>query len=188
MEISRRRKNGATLEDLRENCISSVLSFTTAKDVCRLAAVCRCWGSAADADLVWEKMIIQRFGEKISKGFSSLSFPFKKHLYICLVKDNETKTIWLDEFTGKIGCMTPPRDLCIHWADYYSYFKWERRNDSSASINFHCWPFTSVVCGRAMSFLWLRRCLEFAILLAFCDLNRGKIVRGLPSWGEGQFF
>ncbi|GLJ20940.1 hypothetical protein SUGI_0382250 [Cryptomeria japonica] len=130
MEISREEKDGASLDELAENCISTILSFTTVKDVCRLAAVCRSWRSAADAHLVWEKMITQRFGQDISQGISSLAFPSKKHLYFSLVTDHGTKSIWLDESTGKIGCMISARDLCIAWGDNRSYWEWVRRDDS----------------------------------------------------------
>ncbi|GLJ16588.1 hypothetical protein SUGI_0284030 [Cryptomeria japonica] len=76
MEIlGKKRKGGVSWAELEENCISTILSFTTVKDVCSLAAVCSSWRFAADTNLVWERMITLQFGQNISKAISSLAFP-----------------------------------------------------------------------------------------------------------------
>ncbi|KAH9318912.1 hypothetical protein KI387_020681, partial [Taxus chinensis] len=130
MENSEQGSHGVGLGDLPENCISTILSFTTAKDVCRFAAVSLAWRSAANSDMVWESMITFHYGQNISEAVSPLAFSSKKQLYFCLVRDHATKSIWVDGSTGKIGCMISARDLSIAWGDNNAYWEWVRRDDS----------------------------------------------------------
>ncbi|XP_057866559.1 putative F-box protein PP2-B8 [Cryptomeria japonica] len=130
MEISRGRKNCATLEDLPENCISLILSFTTVIDLCCLAPVSQFWRSAANENSLWERMIDQRFGNEISKAISTLAFPSRKDLYISLIKDHKTKSIWSEISTEKICCMIPATDLIIAQSYDLLCWEWVRRDDS----------------------------------------------------------
>uniref|UniRef100_A0A0D6QXW3 F-box domain-containing protein n=1 Tax=Araucaria cunninghamii TaxID=56994 RepID=A0A0D6QXW3_ARACU len=122
------------LRDLPENCISTILSFTTPKDVCRLAVVSALWSSAANADTVWEKMLPSHYHYILSRAVVPLGFSSRKELYFNLCDsfliDNGTKAMWVDRSTGQIGCMVSARGLCITWSGDNRYWDWVSSDDS----------------------------------------------------------
>lgn len=68
-------------DDLLVECISNIISFTSPRDVCVIAAVSKTFASAAQSDSVWEKFLPQEYAARISQPrvFSS-----KKEIYFAL--------------------------------------------------------------------------------------------------------
>jgi hypothetical protein len=76
---------------LPEECIATIISFTSPRDACRDALVSRMFGSAAGSDLVWKRFLPpdyqQIISESVSSGSSStssLNNLSKKDLYFHL--------------------------------------------------------------------------------------------------------
>eukprot|EP01018_Ginkgo_biloba_P009133 Gb_37181 [translate_table: standard] len=134
-------------QDLPESCISPILSFTTPKDVCSLAAVSRIFRAAANSDGVWQTMLPPRYLNILSAAVSPLVFSSKKELYFLLCDsiliDNGTKRLWLERPTGKICYMLSAIDLRITWGDDERYWRWDRQDDSRfgqvARLKNVCW-------------------------------------------------
>jgi hypothetical protein len=71
---------------LPEDCIASVLSFTTPSDACSSSSVSTNFRSAAETDAVWERFLPPQYRSIISRSAdsSSLSSSSKKQLYLRL--------------------------------------------------------------------------------------------------------
>lgn len=136
------------LEELPEDCISLILSFTTPLDAARLALVSHKWRSAADSDALWKKMLPNHYYQILQRAITPVpDFPSMKQLYLHLCQsiliDNGSKRIWVDRTTGKVGCMVSARDLCVIWGDDSRYWNWVSREDSRfeslAELNYVWW-------------------------------------------------
>ncbi|GMH11399.1 hypothetical protein Nepgr_013240 [Nepenthes gracilis] len=137
---------------LPEGCIAAVISLTSPRDACRMAAVSRVFRSAADSDSVWEGFlpsdyqdIIARSEDGVPALLDSLS---KKQLYHRLADrplliDGGTKSFWLDKLSGKKCCMIAARNLTIIWSNTPRYWKWtsmpESRFPEVAELISVCW-------------------------------------------------
>ncbi|KAL9411204.1 hypothetical protein AB3S75_044906 [Citrus x aurantiifolia] len=113
-------------------CISHIISLTTPRDACRLAAVSHIFKSAADSDLVWEKFLPSDYKLIISNSVSSSSLSTslpKKDLYFHLCHypifiNNCTMSFALEKETGKKCYMVGARGLCIEWGSTANFWKW----------------------------------------------------------------
>ncbi|GMH11398.1 hypothetical protein Nepgr_013239 [Nepenthes gracilis] len=137
---------------LPEGCIAAVISLTSPRDACRMAAVSRVFRSAADSDSVWEGFLPSDYQDVIARSedgvpalLDSLS---KKQLYLRLADrplliDGGTKSFWLDKLSGKKCCMVAARNLTIVWSDTPTYWKWtsmqESRFPEVAELITVCW-------------------------------------------------
>eukprot|EP01018_Ginkgo_biloba_P009132 Gb_37180 [translate_table: standard] len=134
-DVQLEQQRQTCFQDLPENCISVILSFTTPKDVCSLAPVSPIFRAAANSDCVWEAMLPPRYLKILSAAVSPLVFSSKKELYFLLCDsiriDNGTKRLWLERPTGKICYMLSARDLRIVWGDDERYWLWVPRDESS---------------------------------------------------------
>lgn len=70
--------------NLPESCISTILSFTTPRDVSRLAAISKLFRSAADSDCVWNKFIPPQCYEILPRAVMHIQFNSKRELYFRL--------------------------------------------------------------------------------------------------------
>ncbi|KAK7258581.1 hypothetical protein RIF29_24162 [Crotalaria pallida] len=114
------------LENLPEDCIASIISFTTPRDACAMSLVSSTLTSAAHSDIVWDKFIPSEYITMIP---SSLSFNSKKDLYLYLSQnpiliDNGQKSFVLEKMHGKKCYMLSARSLFIVWGDTPCYWEW----------------------------------------------------------------
>jgi hypothetical protein len=80
-----------TVDVMPEECIATIISFTSPREACRDSLVSRIFASAAGSDLVWERFLPpdyqQIISESVSSGSSassSLNNLSKKDLYFHL--------------------------------------------------------------------------------------------------------
>ncbi len=122
------------LSELPEKCISAILSFTTPRDICRLAAVSTLFRSAANSDSVWNKFLPQQCYQILPRAVTPVAFASKRELYfrLCdsILIDEGRKIFWLERSTAKIGYMLSARELTIVWSDTSKYWRWITRDDS----------------------------------------------------------
>ncbi|GAB2218533.1 hypothetical protein Droror1_Dr00001760 [Drosera rotundifolia] len=141
---------GADFYDLPEGCIAVVISFTSARDACRLATVSRIFKSAADSDPVWIRFLPADYEAILARceEGGTMVVDSKKELYRRLVErplivDGGRKAFRLDKETGKKCYMIAARDLRIVWSDTPRYWKWsslpESRFSEVAELISVCW-------------------------------------------------
>ncbi|MBA0680988.1 hypothetical protein Goari_012653, partial [Gossypium aridum] len=81
-----RNKYGSlNLTDLPQDCIATVISFTSPRDACRLSLVSTTFKPASESDAVWESFLPSDHQASIP---SSLSFSSKKELYLSLCENH----------------------------------------------------------------------------------------------------
>ncbi|KAL9272077.1 putative F-box protein PP2-B2 [Drosera capensis] len=141
---------GADFYDLAEGCIAVVISFTSARDACRLATVSRIFKSAADSDPVWIRFLPADYEAILARCVEggTMVVDSKKELYRQLVErplivDGGRKAFRLDKETGKKCYMIAARDLHIVWSDTPRYWEWsslpESRFSEVAELISVCW-------------------------------------------------
>ncbi|CAL1362377.1 unnamed protein product [Linum trigynum] len=129
------------MNDLPEDLIANVLSFTGPRESCRLAAVSATFWSASLSDTVWERFLPPDILSVLSraaaneKNDSSHSGSTKKDLFLRLCDhpvliDGGRKSFSLDKRSGKKCYMISSRDLYIIWGDTPRYWKWISDPDS----------------------------------------------------------
>ncbi|GFP79144.1 F-box protein pp2-b15 [Phtheirospermum japonicum] len=69
------------VEELPEECLSHVISFTSPQDACRSAIVSSAFRDAADADGIWENFLPPDYRDIISRSVSPVEFSSKKDLF-----------------------------------------------------------------------------------------------------------
>ncbi|MBA0852647.1 hypothetical protein Goshw_007987 [Gossypium schwendimanii] len=133
------------LTDLPQDCIATVISFTSPQDACRLSLVSATFKSASESDAVWESFLPSDHQASIP---SSLSFSSKKELYLSLCEnhiliDGGRKSLQLERVSGKKVYMLSARDLFIVWGDTPTYWRWisipESRFEEVAELINVCW-------------------------------------------------
>ncbi|MBA0672257.1 hypothetical protein Goklo_029409, partial [Gossypium klotzschianum] len=72
------------LNALPQDCIATIISFTSPRDACRLSIVSTIFKLAAESDAVWESFLPSQYQALIP---SSLSFSSKKELYLSLCEN-----------------------------------------------------------------------------------------------------
>ncbi|XP_055822101.1 F-box protein PP2-B10-like [Solanum dulcamara] len=131
-----------------EDCLSEILSFTSAEDTARLSVSSRRFKSAAESDVVWEKFLPSDYQYIISKSNYLLGSVSKKELYFSLCDspiliDGGKLSFSLDKKTGKKCFMVSARELAISWGDTPYYWEWSSHPDSRfsevANLQFVCW-------------------------------------------------
>lgn len=87
-EVRREKSKKMEIGQLPEECISHIISFTSARDACRSSLVSPLFRSAADSDVVWEKFLPSDYKDFISQSVlipeTTLNAMRKKRLYFHL--------------------------------------------------------------------------------------------------------
>ncbi|CAE6063716.1 unnamed protein product [Arabidopsis arenosa] len=115
-------------DNLPEDCISNIISFTSPRDACVAASVSKTFESAVNSDSVWDKFLPSDYSSLIppSQVFSS-----KKELYFALC-DNP---VLIDD--GK------KKDMWITWVSTPQYWRWisipEARFEEVPELLNVCW-------------------------------------------------
>ncbi|XP_073025987.1 putative F-box protein PP2-B2 [Primulina eburnea] len=157
------RKSCGDINDLPQDCLVKVLSFTTPKDACRLSAVSSTFRLAAESDSLWELFLPSDYRDIISRsidGSDSLPHEFqsKRDLYLRLsdhpiVIDSGHKSFNLEKWSGKKCYMLAPRDLFINWVS--QRWKWITHPDSR---------FSEVAELTVVSWFGIRGCIKTEML------------------------
>ncbi|KAL1221110.1 putative F-box protein PP2-B8 [Cardamine amara subsp. amara] len=116
-----------SLDDLPEECISIIISFTSPRDAFALASVSKTFESAVQSDTVWDKFIPPEYESLVisrSQDFSS-----KKDLYFALCHksvliDDGKKSLWVEKANGKRCIMLSAMHLSITWGDCPQSWEW----------------------------------------------------------------
>lgn len=74
----------SSFDDLPEDCISHIITFTSPRDACVAASVSKTFASAVDSDSVWEKFLPPDYSSLVPQSGVFLS---KKELYFALCHD-----------------------------------------------------------------------------------------------------
>lgn len=73
------------MEQVTENCISLILSFTSPLDTCRASSVSTVFKSAGDSDELWNKFLPSDINRILSRSVSPpFNYTTKRHLYFLL--------------------------------------------------------------------------------------------------------
>ncbi|KAJ0237999.1 F-box domain-containing protein [Hirschfeldia incana] len=112
-------------DDLPEDCISKIISFTSPRDACVSSLVSKTFESAVQSDSVWDKFLPLDY---TSLAPASRAFSSKRELYfsLCdhfLIEDGK-KSFWLEKGSGKKCVMLAPRQLWITWGSSPEYWQW----------------------------------------------------------------
>nr|ACU24421.1 unknown [Glycine max] len=99
-----------TLDDIPENCISSMMMSFDPQEICTLARVNKAFHRASSADFVWESKLPPSYKFLLNKvlGEQNLGAMTKKEIYAKLCRpnffDGANKEVWLDRSRGQV-CM-----------------------------------------------------------------------------------
>lgn len=122
------------LLDLPESCIFHILSFTSPRDISRLAVVSKQLRRMAYSDVVWQKFLPRQYDQTKTRAVPPLEVSSKRELYFRLCDsvfiDKGRKIFWLERSTAKIGYMLSARELSIVWSLDERYWRWVSRDDS----------------------------------------------------------
>ncbi|KAL1561628.1 F-box protein PP2-B11-like [Salvia divinorum] len=111
---------------LPEDCISEILSYTSAADASRSSAASKELRSAAENDVVWERHLPLGYQEIISKAASPLKYATKKDLYFSLsdspiLIDQGKMSFSIDKRSGRKCFMVGARELLISWKGCWDF-------------------------------------------------------------------
>ncbi|PSS28840.1 F-box protein like [Actinidia chinensis var. chinensis] len=109
--------SGLALTMLIEDCVSKILSLTSPADVCRSSLASSALRSAADSDVVWERILPYDYRNIVARATIPLQFSSKKDLFFQLCNptllDEGKKSFMLEKFSGKKSYMLSARELDI---------------------------------------------------------------------------
>ena len=74
------------IDKLPEECVSTILSYTSPADACRFLLVSSNLRSAADSDIVWQSFLPSNYDDIISRALNPLAFSSKKDLFFTLCR------------------------------------------------------------------------------------------------------
>ncbi|XVF41832.1 hypothetical protein PTKIN_Ptkin01aG0312000 [Pterospermum kingtungense] len=113
---------------LPEDCLSTILSFTSPEDALRSSLVSPVFRSAVDSDLVWERFLPPDYHEIVSSSVTPMKFSSKKELFQCLCDpvliDGGNKIFKLKKSSGKKSYILSAKELSITWSSNLLYWGW----------------------------------------------------------------
>ncbi|CAO2836756.1 unnamed protein product [Amaranthus hypochondriacus] len=128
------------LSKLPEDWVSTILSLSNPRDVCRTAAACSELRLAAQSDFVWESFLPHDYIHILARAADSsllLACGSKKDLFFALCNslliDGGNKIFRLDRLTGLKSYVLSARDLSIAWATNPIYWSWKKLHISRFS-------------------------------------------------------
>ncbi len=75
---------GGVIDMLPEDCVSTILSFTSPTDTFRSSMVSSTFRSAAESDFVWERFLLADYKDVVSRLDTPLTYTAMKELFHCL--------------------------------------------------------------------------------------------------------
>ncbi|GMY21814.1 F-box protein PP2-B15-like [Fagus crenata] len=120
---------GGVIDMLPEDCVSTILSFTSPTDTFRSSMVSSTFRSAAESDFVWERFLPADYKDVVSRLDTPLSYTAMKELFHSLCNsvliDGGRKSFKLEKSSGKISYMLSARELSITWGNDPMYWSWK---------------------------------------------------------------
>ncbi|CAI9764254.1 unnamed protein product [Fraxinus pennsylvanica] len=118
------------LDDLPEDCLAHVITFTTPHYACQSVLVSAMFRRSIESDIVWEKFLPRDYRDIVSKLVSPIEFSSTRDLFFKLsaplLIDGGTKTFAIDKITNKKCYMLSARELSIAWTSFPLYWCWKR--------------------------------------------------------------
>ncbi|KAI3752552.1 hypothetical protein L2E82_24586 [Cichorium intybus] len=125
------------LNMLPEDCVSTILSLTSAADACRFMLASSSLRSAAKSDLVWGKFLPSELSSILSRTHSQLNFSSKKELYfkLCdsILLDGGIRSFSLNKISGKKSFVLSSRALSISLSNEPNHWSWSNHARSRFS-------------------------------------------------------
>ncbi|XP_022719472.1 F-box protein PP2-B15-like [Durio zibethinus] len=113
---------------LPEDCLSTILSFTSPEDAFRSSFVSSTFRSAIGSDMVWERFLPPDYSEIVMSSVTPLKFSSKKELFQCLCEpvliDAGNKIFKLEKSSGKKSYILSAKELSITWSSNPLYWSW----------------------------------------------------------------
>ncbi|KAL7591112.1 hypothetical protein Lser_V15G33983 [Lactuca serriola] len=125
------------LNMLPEDCVSTIVSLTSAADACRLMLASSSLQSAAESDMVWSRFLSFDHSAILSRTHSQINFSSKKELYFKLCDsvliDGGIRIFSLNKISGKKCFVLSARALSISLSDEPNHWTWTTRSSSRFS-------------------------------------------------------
>ncbi|XP_061363293.1 F-box protein PP2-B15-like [Gastrolobium bilobum] len=124
------------IETLPDDCVSTILSYTSPQDACRFSMVSSTLRSAADSDMVWRSFFPSDYHDVVSRAVNPLILKSSsyKHLFyaLCnpLLLDGGNMSFKLDKSSGKKSYIISARELSIAWSNDPMYWIWRSMPES----------------------------------------------------------
>ncbi|XP_050210959.1 F-box protein PP2-B15-like [Mercurialis annua] len=122
---------------LPEDCVSTILSFTSPVDVCRSSLVSSTFRSAMESDIVWERFLPSDYLDILSRLVTPFIFSSRKELFLHLsdpvLIDGGKTGFKLEKSSGKKSYILSARELSITWSDVPTYWCWVPKTESRFS-------------------------------------------------------
>ncbi|KAK7314977.1 hypothetical protein VNO77_33509 [Canavalia gladiata] len=137
-----------TLEDIPENCISSLLMSFDPQEICTFARVNKAFHRASSADFLWESKLPLPYKFLVKKvlGQQKLASMTKKEIYAKLCQpnffDGGTKEVWLDRCSGQVCLLISSKSFEITGIDdrrYWNYIPTEESRFKSVAYLQQMW-------------------------------------------------
>ncbi|XWS58136.1 hypothetical protein CRYUN_Cryun08bG0008400 [Craigia yunnanensis] len=113
---------------LPEDCLSTILSFTSPEDAFRSLLVSLTFRSAIDSDIVWERFLPSDYPEIVLSSVTPLKFSSRKELFqrLCdpVLTDGGNKIFKLEKSSGKKSYILSSKELSITWSSNPLYWSW----------------------------------------------------------------
>ncbi|KAM7273090.1 hypothetical protein ACFE04_027754 [Oxalis oulophora] len=114
---------------LSEDCLSTILSFTSPLDACSSSLVSSSFRFIAESDIVWDKFLPVNYPEIISSSVNIFKYNSKKQLFQLLCNptliDHGNKCFKLEKCSGKKIYVLSAKELSIAWSNQPLYWCWK---------------------------------------------------------------
>ncbi|MED6126349.1 hypothetical protein PIB30_077588 [Stylosanthes scabra] len=128
--------SSTNFDSLPEECVSTIISFTSPPDACRFSMVSTALRSASDSDMLWLTFLPSDYLSIVSRSLTPLDLEFSssKSLFYALSRplllDEGNVSFKLDKFSGKKSYILSARELFIEWSTDPMYWSWRSMPES----------------------------------------------------------
>ncbi|KAL5565970.1 hypothetical protein UlMin_029134 [Ulmus minor] len=122
------------MEMLPEDCVCTILSFTSPLETSKSTLVSTTFRSASESDVVWDRFLPPDYQDLLLRLVKPLKFSTKKELFFLLCNwvliDGGRKSFKIDKSSGKKSYLLSARELFIAWSDEPMYWIWKHISQS----------------------------------------------------------
>ncbi|KAL4556241.1 hypothetical protein LXL04_038885 [Taraxacum kok-saghyz] len=130
-------KMATRLNMLPEDCVSTIVSLTSAADACRLMVASSSFKSETESDMVWSTFLPSDYSFILSRTHSQINFSSKKELYFQLCDsvliDGGIRSFSLNKISGKKCIVLSTRALSISLSEEANHWTWTTHSASRFS-------------------------------------------------------
>ncbi|XP_028780938.1 F-box protein PP2-B15 [Neltuma alba] len=131
----------SNIDTLPDDCVSTILSFTSPADVSRFCSVSSSLRSPALSDLLWLSFLPSDYPDILSRAVTPLDFSSKRDLFHALTRpfliDGGSKSFQLDRSSGKKSYIISARELSVTWGNDPMLWSWTPMPESRFSVVAH---------------------------------------------------